>query len=137
MYRKIIKHFGEDLSGKRIAFWGLAFKPNTDDMREAPAIVLSRALRAQGATVVAHDPEAMDEAKAHYLGEEIEYASTPMEAAKDADALIIVTEWSEFRRPDFEALKSALKSPIVFDGRNIFPRETLEKLGFTYHGVGR
>ncbi len=137
MARKITKHFGEDLSGKRFAFWGLAFKPNTDDMREAPAIVLSRALRAAGATVIAHDPEAMDEAKAHYLFDEIEYAATPMEAAKDADALIIITEWSEFRRPDFEALKSTLKSPVVFDGRNIFPRETLEGLGFTYHGVGR
>ena len=137
MHRKITKHFGEDLSGKRFAFWGLAFKPNTDDMREAPAIVLSRALRAAGATVIAHDPEAMEEAKEHYIGDEIEYAATPMEAAIGADALVIITEWNEFRRPDFDALKSALKTPIIFDGRNIFPRTTLEDLGFTYHGVGR
>lgn len=137
MHRKITKHFGEDLSGKRFAFWGLAFKPNTDDMREAPAIVLSRALRAAGATVIAHDPEAMGEAKEHYIGDEIEYAATPMEAAVGADALVIITEWNEFRRPDFDALKSALKTPVIFDGRNIFPRTTLEDLGFTYHGVGR
>ncbi|QDV09754.1 UDP-glucose 6-dehydrogenase [Planctomycetes bacterium Poly30] len=137
MFRKITQHFGEDLTGKRFALWGLAFKPNTDDMREAPAIVLSRALKAAGATVIAHDPEAMDEARDHYLGDEIEYAAGPMEAAQGADALVIVTEWSEFRRPDFDALKAALKSPVVFDGRNIFPRKTVEELGFTYHGVGR
>ncbi|MFT6107345.1 MAG: UDPglucose 6-dehydrogenase [Planctomycetota bacterium] len=137
MFRKITKHFGEDLSGKRFAFWGLSFKPNTDDMREAPAIVLSEALRAAGATVIAHDPEAMDEARDHYLGDKIEYAASPMEAAEGADALVIITEWSEFRRPDFDALKKALKTPIVFDGRNIFPRKTIEELGFTYHGVGR
>ncbi len=137
MYRKIVDHFGEDLTGKRFALWGLAFKPNTDDMREAPAIVLSRALRAAGATVVAHDPEAMGESQEHYLGDEVEYAETPMEAVQGADALVIVTEWSEFRRPDFDALKAALKNPVVFDGRNIFPRNTLEELGFSYAGVGR
>ncbi len=137
MHRKITQHFGEDLTGKRFAFWGLAFKPNTDDMREAPAIVLSRALRAAGATVVAHDPEAMDEAREHYLGDEIEYSASPMGAAEGADALVIVTEWNEFRRPDFDALKATLKSPIIFDGRNIFPRKTLEESGFTYYGVGR
>jgi UDPglucose 6-dehydrogenase len=137
LHRKIVKHFGEDLSGLRFALWGLAFKPNTDDMREAPATVLSRALIASGATVVAHDPEAMDEAREHYLGDEIEYSPGPMDAVQGADALVIVTEWNEFRRPDFDALKAALKQPVVFDGRNIFPRRTLEEAGFTYYAVGR
>ena len=137
MYRKIVQHFGEDLSGKRFALWGLAFKPNTDDMREAPAIVLSRALRAAGAEVVAHDPEAMGESREHYLGDEIEYADSPMEAVDGADALVVVTEWNEFRRPDFDALKTALKTPIVFDGRNVFPRKTLEEAGFSYYGIGK
>lgn len=137
LFEKIKRHFGDDLTGKRFALWGLAFKPNTDDMREAPAIVLSRALRAAGAEVVAHDPEAMDEAREHYLGDEIAYAPSPMAAVEGADALVIVTEWNEFRRPDFDALKAALKSPVVFDGRNVFPRSTLEKLGFVYHGIGR
>ena len=137
MFEKIVKHFGEDLTGLRFAFWGLAFKPNTDDMREAPAIVLSRALRGAGATVIAHDPEAMEEAREHYLGDEIEYAESPMDAVQGADALVIVTEWNEFRRPDFDALKGGLKQPIIFDGRNIFPRETLEESGFTYHALGR
>ena len=137
LYRKIIKHFGEDLTGKRFALWGLAFKPNTDDMREAPAVILSRALIAAGATVIAHDPEAMDEAREHYLGDEIEYADKPMDAVQGADALVIVTEWNEFRRPDFDALKAALKAPLIFDGRNIFPRQTLEDAGFTYFAIGR
>ncbi len=137
MFEKIVKHFGEDLTGLRFAFWGLAFKPNTDDMREAPAIVLSKALRGAGATVIAHDPEAMDEAREHYLGDEIEYAESPMEAVQGADALVIVTEWNEFRRPDFDALKTGLKQPVIFDGRNIFPRATLEESGFTYHALGR
>ncbi|MEM6672145.1 MAG: UDP-glucose/GDP-mannose dehydrogenase family protein [Planctomycetota bacterium] len=137
LYRKIVQHFGEDLSGLRFALWGLAFKPNTDDMREAPAIVLARALRAAGAEVVAHDPEAMDEAREHYLGDEIEYADSPMKAVDGADALVIVTEWNEFRRPDFDALAKALKNPVVFDGRNIFPRGTVEEAGFTYYGIGR
>ena len=87
--------------------------------------------------VIAHDPEAMDEARDHYLGDEIEYAESPMDAIEGADALVIVTEWNEFRRPDFEALRSGLKQPVIFDGRNIFPRKTLEELGFTYHALGR
>jgi len=137
LFDKIVEQFGADLTGLRFAFWGLAFKPNTDDMREAPAIVLSRALREAGATVIAHDPEAMEEAREHYLGDEIEYAENPMEAVQGADALVIVTEWNEFRRPDFDALKANLKQPVIFDGRNIFPRKTLEDAGFTYHAIGR
>jgi UDPglucose 6-dehydrogenase len=136
-HRQIIKHYGPDLKGKRFAVWGLAFKPNTDDMREAPAIELVRALVGSGAAVVAHDPEAMREAKEHYIGDIIEYAEHPMEALKGADALVIVTEWNEFRRPDFRAVKAALRQPVIFDGRNIYPRRTLEELGFTYYGIGR
>ncbi len=136
-FRQIVSVFGEDLSGKRFAVWGLAFKPNTDDMRETPAITLIDALLEAGASVVAHDPEAAEESKRHYLGDRIEYAKFPMDAVEGADALVLVTEWNEFRRPDFAVIKTALKEPIVFDGRNIWTRETLEELGFTYHGIGR
>ena len=110
---------------------------NTDDMREAPSIVLIEALLAAGAGVVAHDPEAMEEARRGVLGDRIEYSPTPLEALRGADALIVVTEWNEFRRPDFEAIRDALKQPIIFDGRNVYPRATLEKLGFRYVGIGR
>ena len=134
---RVTGHFGADLSGRRFAVWGLAFKPNTDDMREAPALVVIDALLAAGAKVVAHDPEAMNESWRHYLGDRIDYTERPMEALQGADALIILTEWNEFRRPDFEAMHSALKQPVIFDGRNIYPRRTLEKLGFTYHCIGR
>ncbi len=136
-FRQIVDAFGEDLSGRRIAIWGLAFKPNTDDMRETPAITLIESLLDAGASVVAHDPEAMDESKRHYLGDRVEYADLPMDAVRDADALVLVTEWNEFRRPDFEAIKSLLKEPVVFDGRNVWTRKTLEELGFTYYGIGR
>jgi UDPglucose 6-dehydrogenase len=129
------KHFGKDLRGKRFAVWGLAFKPNTDDMREAPAVVVIEGLLAAGAKVTAYDPEAIHEAKKQ-LGERIDYAGGPMAALEGADALVLVTEWNEFRRPDFEAVKAALKTAVVFDGRNIYPRASLEKLGFTYYGIG-
>jgi len=130
------KHFGKDLKGKRIAVWGLAFKPNTDDMREAPAVVVIEGLLAAGAKVTAYDPEAVPECKKRHLGDRIDYAEMPMAALDGADALVLVTEWNEFRRPDFEAVKSAMKTPVVFDGRNIYPRATLERLGFTYYGIG-
>ncbi len=130
------KHFGKDLKGRRFAVWGLAFKPNTDDMREAPAVVVIEGLLAAGAQVTAYDPEAMDECKKRHLGDKIEYADVPMAALDGADALVLVTEWNEFRRPDFEAVKAGLKTPVVFDGRNIYSRATLERLGFTYHGIG-
>ena len=132
----VTEHFGDDLSDKRFALWGLAFKPNTDDMREAPAVVVVEALLARGAKITAYDPVAMEEAKNHHFGDRIEYAEVPMGALEGADALVLVTEWNEFRRPDFDAVKAALKTPVVFDGRNIYPRKTLEKLGFTYYGVG-
>ncbi len=128
--------FGQQLGGRRFAVWGLSFKPNTDDMREAPALVVVESLLAAGAKVTAYDPEAMKEAQRHHFGDRIEYAQGPMAALEGADALVVITEWNEFRRPDFEAVKAALKTPTIFDGRNIYPRATLEKLGFTYYGVG-
>ncbi len=135
-FGQLQQEFG-DLQGRRFAIWGLAFKPNTDDMREAPATVLIKALLGAGAQVVAHDPEAMEICREDGLGDRIEYARTPMEALAGADALILVTEWNEFRRPDFEAIREALKQPVIFDGRNIWPRRTLEGLGFRYYGIGR
>jgi UDPglucose 6-dehydrogenase len=136
-FAQITSEFGVDLKGRRFAIWGLAFKPNTDDMREAPAVVLIEALLEAGSTVVVHDPEAMMMAREHYLGDRVEYADRPMDALPDADALILVTEWNEFRRPDFDAIKAALKQPTIFDGRNIWPRESVEELGFKYVGIGR
>ena len=134
---QIVERFGEDLSGLRFAVWGLAFKPNTDDMREAPALVLIEGLLERGAAVTAHDPEAMEECKRQQLGDRIDYARNPMAALEGADALVLVTEWNEFRRPDFEAVRGALKRPVIFDGRNIWPRHTLGDLGFEYWGIGR
>tara|TARA_R110002072_G_scaffold235480_7_gene393061 strand:+ start:2093 stop:3394 length:1302 start_codon:yes stop_codon:yes gene_type:complete len=136
-FAQVTAEFGADLTGRRFAVWGLAFKPNTDDMREAPAVVLIESLLQAGATVVVHDPEAMKMAQEHYLGDRVEYADRPMDALPDADALILVTEWNEFRRPDFDAIKAALKQPTIFDGRNIWPRESVEQLGFNYAGIGR
>tara|TARA_R110002073_G_scaffold19743_7_gene71871 strand:+ start:14621 stop:15922 length:1302 start_codon:yes stop_codon:yes gene_type:complete len=136
-FAQVTAEFGADLTGRRFAVWGLAFKPNTDDMREAPAVVLIESLLQAGATVVVHDPEAMKMAQEHYLGDRVEYADRPMDALPDADALILVTEWNEFRRPDFDAIKAALKQPTIFDGRNIWPRESVEQLGFKYAGIGR
>jgi UDPglucose 6-dehydrogenase len=136
LFERIVKHFEGDLKGRRFAMWGLAFKPNTDYMREAPAVVIANALLERGAEICAHDPEAMDECKRHHLGDRISYAEKPMDALQGADALVLVTEWSEFRRPDFEAVREALKLPVVFDGRNIYRRKTLEGLGFTYYGIG-
>ncbi|MCL4138214.1 UNVERIFIED_CONTAM: hypothetical protein GTU68_062811 [Idotea baltica] len=135
LFEKTKEHFG-DLTGKHFAVWGLAFKPNTDDMREAPAIVLCKELIAAGATVTAFDPEAIDEAKEHYLGDIVKYADKPMDALDGADALIIVTEWNEFRRPDFEQIKDSLEHPVIIDGRNIYSRPVLESMGFTYYAIG-
>jgi UDPglucose 6-dehydrogenase len=136
LFEMVCKHFGDNLKGRTFAVWGLAFKPNTDDMREAPAVVVINLLLNAGAKVVAHDPESMAEAKRHHLGDRVTYADKPMDALEGADALILVTEWNEFRRPDFEAVKGLLKQPVIFDGRNIFRRKTLMELGFTYYGIG-
>jgi UDPglucose 6-dehydrogenase len=135
LFEKTKEHFG-DLTGKHFAVWGLAFKPNTDDMREAPAIVLCNELIAAGATVTAFDPEAIEEAKNHYLGDTVKYADKPMDALDGADALIIVTEWNEFRRPDFEQIKDSLEHAVIIDGRNIYSRPVLESMGFTYYAIG-
>jgi UDPglucose 6-dehydrogenase len=125
-----------DLRGRRVAVWGLAFKPNTDDMREAPALVLIEQLLEAGAEVVAHDPVAMHEAKRR-IGDRISYAETNYGALAGADALVIVTDWNEYRHPDFPRIKDALKSPVVVDGRNLYDRRKMAALGFTYASIGR
>ena len=142
--KKIVANFGEDLAGRHFAIWGLAFKPNTDDMREAPARVLLRELIERGATAAVYDPVAMDEAKrvlALDLTPEqlarVRFAANPMNALDQADALAIVTEWKAFRSPDFDQIKSRLKQPIVFDGRNLFEPDVMAEAGFEYHGIGR
>ncbi len=138
LYHKIRRHFGDDLAGRRIALWGLAFKPNTDDMREAPSRVLMEKLWEAGASVSAFDPVAMDEARRIYgEREDLLLVDTPEEAAREADALAVVTEWNVFRSPDFQALRKALKTPVIFDGRNIYDPVQLRAEGFTYYGIGR
>lgn len=138
LLQKITARFGNDLKGKHFALWGLAFKPKTDDMREAPSRVVMEGLWARGATVTAHDPAAMEETR-HIYGERAElcYADTPLDALAGADALIIVTEWKAFKSPDFEAVKSRLKQPVIFDGRNLFEPASVTGLGIEYHGIGR
>ncbi|QID17395.1 UDP-glucose/GDP-mannose dehydrogenase family protein [Nitrogeniibacter mangrovi] len=135
---KIVARFGEDLSGRRFAMWGLAFKPNTDDMREAPSRVIAAELFKRGATVVAYDPVAMQEAE-RIFGDEprLSYAGRPKSALDEADALVIVTEWKEFRSPDFDAIKSRLKQPVIFDGRNMYDPAMVREQGIEYHGIGR
>ena len=133
---KIVKRFGADLSGRRFALWGLAFKPNTDDMREAPSLVLIEDLLARGAAVCAFDPVAMSEAR-RLLGDRVDFADTPLSALAGADALLVVTEWKEFRSPDFAAIKSRLKQPVIFDGRNLYDPVHLAGAGIEYHAIGR
>lgn len=138
MLSKIVKRFGDDLTGKHFALWGLAFKPGTDDMREASSRVLMEGLWARGATVTAFDPAAMKETQ-HIYGNraDLRYADNSKDALHDADALIIVTEWKAFKSPDFGIIKSRLKNPIIFDGRNLFEPADLKTLGFEYFGIGR
>lgn len=138
LVNKIVAHFGEDLSGHNFAIWGLAFKPNTDDMREAPSRVIIAELFRRGATVTAYDPVAMDETR-RIFGDEprLRYAERPMQALDEADALVIVTEWKEFRSPDFTVIKEKLKTPIIFDGRNIFDPKLPRQAGLTYLSIGR
>jgi len=135
---KVIKRFGYDLNGKTFAVWGLAFKPGTDDMREAPAIYIINELTKRGATIKAYDPKAMDEAKTHYLkdNDKIQYFNNKYEVLKDSDALILLTEWKEFRSPDFEEIKKQLNNPIIFDGRNQYHNFGLENNGFEYYQIG-
>jgi len=138
LVEKIVGRFGEDLAGRRFALWGLAFKPNTDDMREAPALEIIAALVARGATVVAYDPVAMPESK-RIFGDVpwLTYAALPMDAVAGADALVVVTEWKEFRSPDFAALRVALKEPLVFDGRNLYEPALVRAAGLEYFSIGR
>jgi UDPglucose 6-dehydrogenase len=133
---KIKKFFNEDLKGRHFAIWGLAFKPNTDDIREAPALYIIKALLEAGATVAAYDPEAMKNVK-EIFGDQIRFAESPYDTLVEADALIIATEWNEFRTPDFERLGSLLKEKVIFDGRNLFDLNQIEQLGFYYSSIGR
>jgi UDPglucose 6-dehydrogenase len=133
---KVKTRFGPDLASRRFCLWGLAFKPETDDMREAPSLVLAEDLLAAGASVVAYDPEAMQEAR-KYLGDRVTYAPNPIAALEGADALVLVTEWNEFRNPDFRIVKERLRQPVIFDGRNIYNREELRAAGFEYFAIGR
>ena len=133
---KIKSYFNNDLQGKKIALWGLAFKPNTDDIREAPALTIIDELLTAGAVVTAYDPEAMNNVKGQ-IGDKINYAEHQYEALADADALVIATEWSEFRTPDFNNIVSLLKNKVIFDGRNLFDLDKMEEMGFHYESVGR
>jgi UDPglucose 6-dehydrogenase len=133
---RIVEHFGGDISGRKFALWGLSFKPNTDDIREAPSLLLIKELLEHGASVCAYDPEAMPAVK-RQIGDKIEYSERHYEACENADALIIVTEWNKFREPDFDYLKELLKQPVIFDGRNVYELHTMREHGFTYYSIGR
>ncbi len=138
LVQKVTSRFGENLAGRKFALWGLAFKPNTDDMREAPSLVIIDELIKRGATVVAYDPVAMTEAK-RIVGDKagITFVTRGEEVLPGADALLIVTEWKEFRTPDFDGIKAALKQPVIFDGRNLYDPKLMKTLGFEYSGIGR
>src|SRR5213080_4004830 len=136
LVEKVVAEFGPDLRGRRFAVWGLAFKPRTDDMREAPAITIVEGLLARGAAIAVHDPEALNEAR-KVFGERVTYQRVNYEALAGADALLIVTEWNEFRRPDFARMKRLLRRPIIFDGRNLYDPEVMREHGFTYLPIGR
>ena len=133
---KITKRFGNDLSGMTFAVWGLAFKPKTNDMREAPAITIINSLLKRGAKIKAYDPKAMETAKLHFQ-DKIYYAKSAYDTIENADALILLTEWNEFRRPDFEKVKQLLTSPVIFDGRNQYDVKRLKEKGFEYYCVGK
>jgi UDPglucose 6-dehydrogenase len=133
---KIQSHFNYDLKGKHFALWGLAFKPNTDDIREAPALYIIESLIKLGATISAYDPEAINNVKGQ-LGDIIQYTINPYEALKGADALIIATEWSEFRTPDFDQIEGQLKNKVIFDGRNLYSKEVLKNSNLIYYSIGR
>jgi UDPglucose 6-dehydrogenase len=135
LFAKVDRHFAGNLKGKHFAMWGLSFKPETNDMREAPSLVICEQLLAAGATVTAYDPVAVEESK-HMIGDKIGYAKDAYAALQGADALLLVTEWREFRVPDWDRVKKALKQPAVFDGRNIYSGPELRALGFSYAGIG-
>ncbi|HUS86316.1 MAG TPA: UDP-glucose/GDP-mannose dehydrogenase family protein [Bacteroidales bacterium] len=136
LYHKTLQYFSNDLKDKKIGLWGLSFKPNTDDMREAPALALIEKLISAGAHIAAFDPVAMDEAKRR-LGDKIRYASDAYDALVDADAMLLATEWSEFRNPNWTVIGRLMNTRVVFDGRNIYERDAIEQAGFEYFGIGR
>ena len=137
--QKIVARFGEDLTGFTFGIWGLAFKPGTDDMREAPAIYVINELVSRGAQIKAYDPKAVNEAKEHYLKgiQNITYVTSKYDVLKDSDALVLLTEWKEFRSPDFDEIKAQLKTPIIFDGRNQYIAYDLENNGLEYYRIGK
>lgn len=136
LFQKILKHYQGDLKGRHFGLWGLSFKPATDDMREAPALILIELLLEAGATVTAFDPVAMEECR-RKIGNRIQYASHMYDALQEADAMIVVTEWQEFKVPKFTYIEKALKEKVIFDGRNIYNPEQMEEFGYTYYGIGR
>lgn len=136
LFQKILKHYQGDLKGRHFGLWGLSFKPATDDMREAPALILIELLLEAGATVTAFDPVAMEECR-RKIGNRIQYASHMYDALQEADAMIVVTEWQEFKVPKFTYIEKALKEKVIFDGRNIYSPEQMEEFGYTYYGIGR
>ena len=136
LFSKIMKHFRQDIRGKRFGLWGLAFKPATDDMREAPSLVLIERLLEAGAVVKAFDPVAMEECKRR-IGGKIEYAKNMYEALTDADAMVVVTEWQEFKVPKFTYIEKALKEKVIFDGRNIYNADQMKEFGYVYYGIGK
>jgi hypothetical protein len=133
---KTKRALGEDLRGRRIALWGLAFKPGTDDMREAPSLTLIDALLGEGVSICAHDPAAMDHTRT-LVGNRIDYAETNYEALEGADALVVVTDWNEYRHPDFARVKRTLKQPVIVDGRNLYDPEKMREHGIRYYSIGR
>ena len=136
LVQKVKFYFGDDLKDKTFALWGLAFKPETDDIREAPSLVIINELIHLGANIVSYDPEAMPNVN-KLIGDKIKYANSSLEALKNVDALLIATEWAAFRNPDFEEMSSLMKNPIIFDGRNLYSIESMQKRNFYYHSVGR
>ncbi len=136
MVQKIERHFGADIAGKTIAIWGLAFKPKTDDIREAPALALIDRMLELGVKLHVHDPEAMDNVRAIY-GDKLSYFAHPMQALVGVDALAIMTEWSEFRNPEFADMKQQMATPLIFDGRNLYKLDVMRQEGFVYHSIGR
>ncbi len=136
LVRKVVDHFGEDLSGLTIGIWGISFKPNTDDIRDAPSLIVMQGLLDRGANVVAYDPQAMENAE-RVLGDSVRFASSTYDAVTGADALVLVTEWTEFREPDFKRMMKIMNQPVIFDGRNVFNPLKLVDLGFSYYGIGR